>query len=200
MKTYYFWLCVVVGALLAACCPQGVVKQGSSGIKPFEVKLEVTEVQGNTVLQNKNPKSGDCDKFPNQDKYRKGCIVADLNQTVDVRFKLSGSGAWNFTTFQICSASDLKKPADFSTCTLSDIERADWLVLTKTGSAMPGSDGVVDIAGLDEGLSQFRLLDLNLIEADYFYRVQVCEKKNDTDASSPTCLWTDPGGQNKGRK
>ena len=195
MKTYYSWACAAVVTLLVACAPLGTTKQGNPALKPFAVKLEVAEVGGQMVLQNKNQKSAGCDRFPDQDRYRKGCIVAEPNEVVDVRFKLSGSGGWYFATFQICSASKLQKPADFSTCALSNAQRSDWLVLTKNAAALPDSQGIVDIAAIDAGLRQFTLVDVNTIEADYFYRVQVC-----TDNPVLECLWTDPGGQNKGRR
>jgi len=195
MKIDRLLVSIGASALLMACAPVSVLDQGDAGIKPFEVKLEVADDgRGNPVLVNKNKKTKGCTKFPDEDKYRKGCIYAGPNETVEVDFKLSGSGGWYFATLEICSAPDLMKPDE---CELSDVQRADWLVLANAGAALPGADGQVKITDFGVGLKQFTLRDYNWRADTYVYRIQVCAKK--ADDNSEQCLWMDPGGENNGR-
>jgi len=50
----------------------------------------------------------------------------------------------------------------------------------------------VDISALQEGLSAFNLIDVNLTKADYFYRV--CVKNSQSGEE----LCSDPGAENYG--
>jgi len=213
MNSFRFMLISVVIGLLAGCAAtppstptstpaaKQAVKPGTGKvkIKPFEVKLEVLKnTRGDIVLENKNDKTANCDKFPNEDKFRKGCLVADVNDIMNVQFKLSGSGNWHFAEFQICSTADVTQKSDFDTCGLSPEQMAEWIVITNAGSALPTSSGKVDISALESKPRKFNLVDLNLTVADYFY--QVCVKQTDESCDVPgTCVCTDPGGVNKGR-
>jgi hypothetical protein len=186
-------------ALLASCAvqDQGTQTPGRSGIKGFKVKLEVTDDgRGNAVLDNKNPKTPGCDKFPDEDRYRKGCIVAGVNEMVEVEFKLSGTPGWYFAAFQVCSmeAENPAKPETFDNCELTDEQRADFLVLANAGIAIPDEHGRVDISAFGTGLRQFEVRDLNWMAGNYFYGVQACSDAGETRQ----CLWTDPGWENKG--
>jgi hypothetical protein len=198
MKMYRLVASIGVFALLAGCTvhDQGTKTKTKSGIEEFKVKLEVAEdSSGNAVLVNKNPKTLGCDKFPDEDKYRKGCIVAGLNEMVEVEFKLSGTPGWYFAAFQICGVEKLEKPADFDDCELTDEQRADWLVLANAGIAVPNDKGLVDITPFGVGLKQFEVRDFNWMKGNYFYGVQACTGTGE----SKRCLWTDPAGENNGR-
>lgn len=195
MKLNLKLLYVGASALLTACAPVSPLDAVEIGVKSFEVKLEVADDgRGNPVLLNKNVKTKECVNFPDEDKYRKGCIVADVNETVEVDFKLSGSGGWYFAKLQICSAPDQVKP---DVCELSDVQRADWLVLANAGVALPDANCLIEITQFGVGLRQFKLRDFNFRKDTYFYRIQVCAKK--ADDSGEECLWMDPGGANNGR-
>jgi len=166
----------------------------SAGIKKFSLMLKVESEGGKDTLVVKNPRSNACDKFADTDEFRRGCIVAELNETVEVKVQFTGSNGWYFTEFQICRVPDdnPQKPADFDDCVLADDERADWMVIANSGIAIPGTDGRVDISQFGTGLRQFELRDLNWKAANYFYRIRAC-------SAADICLWTDPGGQNNGR-
>jgi hypothetical protein len=189
----------LIGLLLGCALSPAPPAATTPKLKPFEVKLEVGKnEQGDIVLANKNDKTSNCSKFPNEDKFRKGCIVAEADEIIDVEFKLSGSGGWYFAEFQICSTADTTKKTDFATCGLAAEQTAEWIVLTNKGSGLPGADGKVDISDLGNKPTKFKLLDLNVTKADYFY--QVCVKQTDYKCDVPdNCVCTDPGGQNKGR-
>jgi hypothetical protein len=201
MNMFRFGICIVVLAMLAGCCCLKSTNVTSDiKLKPFKVKLEVsTNTRGDTVLDNKNDKTSNCTKFADTNELRKGCIVAEVDEIVDVEFKLSGSGGWQFAEFQICSTKDLSNKPDFDNCGLSAAQTAEWIVMTNTGSALPGTDGKVDISALGNNINKFQLLDLNLTEADYFYRVCV-KNTNDTCDEGVNCVCTDPGGVNTGRR
>jgi hypothetical protein len=200
MKMFRIAVSFGVMSLLLGCAPPPSPPDATTTkLKPFEVKLEVGKnTQGDTVLDNKNNKTSNCSKFADKDELRKGCIVAGLDEMVDVEFKLSGSGGWHFAEFQICSTADTTKKSDFSTCGLSANQTAEWIVLTNNGSALPGTDGKVDISDLGNQPTKFKLLDLNVTQADYFYRVCVKESDDKCDVLG-TCVCTDPGAENKGR-
>lgn len=194
----FFELLVSIGTvgMLAGCAVHDMQTLAKAGIKPFDVVLEVIDDGRNPpVLVTKDKKNNKCTKFPDDDKYRKGCIFADLNEVVETTFTLSGSGGWYFTKFWICSAKDAKKP---ETCSLSAVQMADWVVLANAGAAMPGTDGSVDITQFGTGLRQFTLRDNNWRKDEYFYRVQACSKKSDDD-EVVTCAEMDPGSENNGR-
>lgn len=167
----------------------------ATGIKPFKVRLKVEEDDnGELLLKVKNPEtSAGCDKFPEKDQY--GCIVAALNETVEIEVTLIGSPDWHLDAFQICA--QLQKP-DFTAeavCDLPDKERADWLVLANNNVALPDKNGRVDLSQFEFfPLAQFVIRDMNWTRASYFYGVRAC-KNDDKNA----CLWTDPGGENNGR-
>ncbi len=187
--------------VLAACGPQYTLRgTGFKGVTPFTVKLEVVDNGGgNYSLVNKNPRNRNCSSFPDTDEARKGCIVAASGAALEVGFKLSGSGGWYFNSLQICNVDDPAswvKPETFDDCELSDEQRADWVVLANNGVAVPGVDGHVDIAQFGKGQRKFELRDNNWREGYYFYRIEACVDKN--DGTVDQCLWTDPGGQNKG--
>jgi len=175
----------------------------NAGIKRFTLTVRIENERGQDVLVVTNPRSAGCDKFETDDKFKtdqslKGCIVAGPNETVDTKVQFRGSNGWYFTEFQICRVADdtPQKPANFdeNDCKLTDDERADWLVMANSGVAIPGTDGLVDINQFGNGaIRQFNLRDQNWIEANYFYRIRAC-------SSSTTCLWTDPGAQNTGRR
>jgi hypothetical protein len=193
---------VVIGLLVGCSSTTTSTTKPKSGlakvkVKPFVVKLEVTKnSRGEVVLENKNNKTQHCDKFPDQDKFRKGCIVAEVNEVVDIDFKLSGSGIWRFAEFQICTTADPNNKSNFKTCELDAV--GDWMVLTDGVLRWPDNFGKVDVSVPGKKITQFKLLDLNVTKADYFY--QVCVKNTDTECNVPdNCVCTDPGGQNKGR-
>jgi hypothetical protein len=168
MKTYRLVTCIALLAGLAGCA-QEMQKTGKLGIKPFEVKLEVTkDAEGKDVLAIKNDRTEDCEKFPNEDRYRKGCIVAGVNEMVNVDIKLSGTGGWYFTAFQVCSVEEPQKPATFPDCSLTREQRADWLVLAKSAIGVLDEKGRFNIPKFETGLKQFKVLDLNLMEGNYF--------------------------------
>jgi len=199
MNIFRLGVFLVLAGILAGCCLQTHEISNNVKLKPFKVKLEVsTNTRGDTVLDNKNDKTSNCTKFADVDKFRKGCIVAEVDEIVNTEFKLSGSGGWQFAEFQICSTTDVSNKPDFSSCGLSAAQTAEWIVMTNTGSALPGTDGKVDISALGTNPTKFQLLDLNLTVADYFYRVCV-KQTNDSCAVPGTCVCTDPGGENKGR-
>jgi len=180
--------------MAAGCVP--VTKYNlESGKSAQQVKFEVVENAGVFSLENKSTKTMGCDKFPDTDENRRGCIVAEARTMLAVSVKLSGSGGWYFSKFQICSVDTPQKPDDFDDCSLTDVERADWLVLAHNGIAMPGTDGRVDIAGFGTGLRQFTLLDYNWTRGLYFYRVQVCPNESSGESD---CLWSDPAVENRG--
>jgi len=188
--------CICVLALLAGCAAHDQGMQVRSGIKAIKFKFEVAEDgEGNAELVNKNVKTRGCDRFPDTDEYRKACIVAGVNEMVEVEFKLSGTPGWYFAAFQVCDAENLAKPENFDDCALTDEQRADWLVLANAGIAVPNDKGRVDITSFGIGLKQFEVRDLNWMAGTYFYAVQACTGTGD----DTTCLWTDPGGENNGR-
>ncbi|MGD8577991.1 MAG: hypothetical protein PVI46_01615 [Lysobacterales bacterium] len=199
--------CAVAAALMAGCASAAVQTQTiDPGIQPFPVILKVQGDQGSEELVSKNSKTPGCNKFPDQGNYRKGCIVAALNEMVDVRFNLVGSGDWYLAQFQICNVeasennNEIVKPADFGECYLTDAQRADWLVLANSGVAAPDENGLVDIMDFGTGLKTFELRDFNWTKATYFYRIQACVDEPGEDGSvHHRCKWMDPGGENTGR-
>jgi hypothetical protein len=199
MKMSRLVTCVGVFALLAGCSPvppQETEPAVMSGVKGFTVNLEVADDgRGNQTLVNRNDRTKGCDKFPDEDKYRKGCIVAGVNEMVKIKFNLTGARDWYFAAFQVCDAEKLIKPDDFDHCRLTDEQRADWLVLANGGIALPEANGRVDITAFGAGLRQFEVRDLNWMKGYYFYGVLACTGTGD----DRKCLWTDPGGENNGR-
>jgi hypothetical protein len=152
-------------------------------------------VDNDTDLVVTNEASNRCKKFKN-DRAKKGCIGALLDETVDTTVKFVGSTGWYFSKFRICRADDNapQKPGFGPDCTLSDIDRAAWMVQTVSGPAIPGTDGLVDLNPFgDTTFTQFKILDLNLIQANYFYGIEAC------NATIGECVWTDPGSENNGR-
>lgn len=207
MKILQRLILVSAAALLAGCAspdmhavgqaPASVDDSGAvaaAGITKYSLLLKVESAGGQDTLVVKNPKSNGCQKFADTDQFRRGCIVAGLNETVEVKVQFTGSNGWYFTEFQICRVADTnpQKPADWDDCVLADDERADWMVIANSGIAIPGTDGRVDISQYGSDLRQFELRDLNWKQANYFYRIRAC-------SAADTCLWTDPGGQNNGR-
>jgi len=156
-------------------------------IKPFEVMLKVGtgSTPGTWTLDNMNNKNPNCTKFPDEDKYRKGCIDAQLNEMVNVNFSLIGSKDWYFAEFQICAAPALAKPDDFESCKLTEEQVGEWIIVAGGKAAIPNTDGLVDISALGMGLDAFTLIDVNLTAANYFYRVCVKNANNDIACSDP---------------
>lgn len=192
----------VLGAVTAtvACAPYLTLP----GIQNLDVKLEVTEpTSGNFVLENKSAKNPKCTKFADTDKMREGCVVADLNHIVIADIKLSGSGGWYLKTFRVCPWTDTdNKPANFDTmsCSLSDAQRADWLVINNGVMASPDAQGRVDLVANGGQERKFTLLDLNWVKGTYFYGIEACPKNPKSGSKGEDgCLWTDPGGENYGR-
>jgi hypothetical protein len=199
MKSSRLITSIGLAAVLTGCATQDWEPETTvlSGVKGLTVKLEVADDgKGNEVLINKNLKSRGCGKFPDEDKYRKGCIVAQRGEMVKVEFMLSGTPGWYFTAFQVCSVGgeNPQKPADYADCRLTVEQRADLLVLTSSGIAVPNENGRVDIPSSGPGLQQFELRDLNWLKGVYFYGVQACTGTG----GGQRCLWTDPGLENNG--
>jgi hypothetical protein len=200
MNIFRFGIFAVVVAMIAACAQQQQAVAAEAELQPFGVKKAAFRIF-NVILKVRtdsgqpprldilNNLTGNCDKFV--DNFKRGCIVAELGETVDVGFMLVGPTNWWFAEFQICSTPDTSDKPNFLTCGLSPDQADEWIVTTGTELRNPGSNGKVDISALANNLQQFRLLDLNLSVADYFYRVCV------TNGKEIAC--TDPGGQNKGR-
>jgi hypothetical protein len=178
MKILQRLILVSAAALLAGCASPDMHALGqvsdttngsspadSPGIKKFSLMLKVEAVGGKDTLVVKNPRSNACDKFADTDEFRRGCIVAGLNETVEVNVQFTGSNGWYLTEFQICRVADVnpQKPteAEWDDCVLADDERADWMVIANSGIAIPGSDGRVDIGQFGPGLRKFGLRDLN---------------------------------------
>lgn len=162
----------------------------------YTLTLQVSEVNGQDKLSVLNEKVAACTKFDDTDQFRRGCIVAGPDETVNIKVQFTGSKGWYFTEFQICRAADdnPQKPANFDNCTLTDDERADWVVLANSGVAIPGASGRVDINQFGkDAIRQFSLRDQNWTEANYFYRIKAC-------SSDTNCAETDPGAQNTGRR
>jgi hypothetical protein len=206
--------CAIAAALMAGCVSAAAPKPTTDaatttltpGIQPFPVILKVEGDQGSEELVSKNSKTPGCTRFPDQGNYRKGCIVAALNEMVEVSFNLVGSGDWYLAQFQICNVAasemnnEIVKPADFSECYLTDAQRADWLVLANSGVAAPDENGLVDIMDFGTGLKTFELRDYNWTAATYFYRIQACvDETGDGGSVEHRCIWMDPGGENTGR-
>lgn len=160
-------------------------------LRSFNLLLRV---DNNNQLVVTNEKSAACQRFDDTDQLRKGCIVANQDEMVDITVRFTGSPGWYFSKFRICRADDQnpQKPGFGSVCTLSDIDRAAWLVETVSGVAIPGTDGLVDINPSGDGaFTEFQVQDQNLTVANYFYGIEACNGQK--------CLWTDPGVQNNGR-
>jgi hypothetical protein len=206
MKILQRLILASAAALLAGCASTDMHALGETavvsdpgvaaltGTKKYTLMLKVENENGVDTLVVKNPKSSGCNKFADTDQFRKGCIVAGLNETAEIKVQFIGSNGWYFSEFQICRTADVnpQKPVNFDDCVLADDERADWLIIANSGIAIPGTDGRVDISQFGSSIRQFELRDLNWKEANYFYRIRAC-------SSPTTCLWTDPGGQNNGR-
>lgn len=199
MNIFRLGVILVLAGMLAGCGLPPIDATGDVKLKPFKVQFEVsTNTRGDTVLDNKNDKTSNCIKFSDKDELRKGCIVAEVDEMVNVEFMLSGSGGWQFAELQICSTTDMSNKPDFGSCGLSAAQTAEWIVMTNTGSALPGTDGKVNVSALGTNPKKFQLLDLNLTEANYFYRI--CAKQTNDGCDVPgTCVCTDPGGVNNGR-
>jgi hypothetical protein len=191
-------LILALAILIGGCAPMYLdpiaPPAASSTVKPFSLKLIVRNTpQGQEVLEPNNAKSAKCTKFPDEDRYRKGCIVAEIDELVYVDVKLVGRPQWYFTAFQIC-ATDVKLD-DWDQCTINPAQRSDWMLIANNTIQFPAADGMVDLsASANAGAEEFNIVNFNLLSADYFYRIKAC-----TNTGEARCLWMDPAAMNRGR-
>lgn len=200
MKNYRLVTCIGVLVLLAGCTDggegmeNGMPVKGKPRIKAERINLVVDRTEkGDPELRITNQKNPLCEKFPDEDRFRKGCLFAAKGEMVIAQFRLSGLPGWYFDEFQICHVVDPKDPGSYDpdNCALTDNQLADWHIVVGGEVAQPNIQGRVSISGFETGLTAFGLLDVNWLEASYYYRVRAC-------SDDKTCVWTDPGAENKG--
>ena len=162
-------------------------------IQPFTLKLSI---QADNKLVVDNPASSGCDAFGTP-QHKRGCIVAGTDEMVDINVVLTASPQWYFNRFQICEVASANKPVQTfpvpqNQCTLSVIDMATWVIRIGPDLVNPDASGFVDFnAAQLPKVHQFRMVDLNLRQANYFYGIEACDGNQ--------CVWTDPGSQNNGR-
>jgi hypothetical protein len=133
-----------------------------------------------------------------------GCLVSEINTVLVARFQLQGSQGWEFTRFKICLGAD-KATLD---CNLQATSRLEFAASTRPDGDLipPGPDGIINLQPLKNGkqaLTQFRVTNLNSLQQDYFFRLQVCPvgMPADDKQAEQKCLWDeDPRWTNKGRR
>ena len=126
-----------------------------------------------------------------RNRVNPGCVHFDTNETGTLTFKRTGQKTWTFTKLQIC-----KLNADGTKdCNRDSWERMQFAAsdTQKNKLVLPDKNGVFDLSQLLSVQSEFLLLNLNTVDQDYYYQVELCQ-------SGVNCEWADPPIENKGRK
>jgi len=203
MKNYRLVTCIGVLVLLAGCTDggegmeNGMPVKGKPRIKAERINLVVDRTEkGDPELRITNQKNPLCEKFPDEDRFRKGCLFAAKGEMVIAQFRLSGLPGWYFDEFQICDAVDPNRPVSYhpDNCALINDHLDEWRIVVDGKSAQPNQQGQVSISGFETGLTEFGLVDINWLVGFYYYRIRACTGTGDDKA----CASTDPGAENKG--
>lgn len=180
MKFSLVYLVISGAVLVSSCTPVSTLTVNN----PPDIIVQIN----NNKAEITTPGSKSC-KPKNQAK--KGCVHFKHNETGTITFKRNGRNTWSFTTLQIC-----KLNADGSqTCSLDGWERMQFAASNaqKEKLILPDKNGIFKLTELSDIEKEFLLLNLNTLDQDYYYKVELCQSEKD-------CTWADPPIENKGRK
>ena len=164
--------------------------------------VELKVVANGTQLKIDNKPNGACN-FARKDDWKKGCYFVNKGDTSTVTFDFkvrSDAENYYFKTFRICPWSYTEQKNEVKPnvpCALDSGSRMDFWVEEAGVLAIPNESGVITLPQPLNELDSFTLHNNNVVELDYFYWVEVCPRG---DASPDSCLWTDPGMGNGGRR
>jgi len=123
-----------------------------------------------------------------------GCITVSKGDTALISYEIQTSPGWYFSQFKICKGNKANKDADDLDCKLTFRQRADFEATDGTTGGVklyPDENGVIYLTQFSDELARFYLDDSNVIDEDYFYRIEAC--------NAGVCLLTDPPIINGGR-
>lgn len=166
---------------------------GLVGIKnPFPQKagIELAISDEKLIISTESGNLGNC-----KSQGEIGCVQVSKSRKAHIKFRLVDMDGWKFNRMQLVAEPSTK--LDFGDQVGFSTEMmADFYVSIKGKKVHPDKNGIIALAGLEEG-GEFKLIDRNKyppkdvhIPQIYHYQIEACEDDN--------CKWTDPKIENEG--
>lgn len=179
---------LLLGGLVACSAP---VKDFENGTDPEikvngKLKTQVVKLQITGTPKQLKVIDGPTKGCMGPPSVTRGCVILDPGQVAVVEFRLLQAQGYDLRRFWICAGDD--KPESTDDCALTADESAEFAVLSAKGFDMPGTDGLVDLGGVDG----FFLGNQNQIEQTYFYLIEACV------GNTNDCTILDPRVRNGG--